>query len=198
MKTAAIIQSLSVIAGTYACADGHDHTHARRSNVPSTITPPSRPLQWGDINIIHTTDSHGWLLGHQKSSFPEPNYSGDFGEFASFVAHMKELAIEKDVDLVLVDSGDLHDGTGLTDGYPAGGVNAHDSNKFFSQLPYDLLAIGNHELYNYTNTLDMHLNFVPKFKGRYLSSNANITLPDKDGNLVSVPVGERYAKFKTR
>lgn len=40
---------------------------------PSLI-PPSRPLQWGDINIIHTTDTHGWLLGHQKSSFPEPNY----------------------------------------------------------------------------------------------------------------------------
>lgn len=38
------------------------------------LTPPTRPLVWGDINIIHTTDSHGWLLGHQKASFPEPNY----------------------------------------------------------------------------------------------------------------------------
>ena len=44
-----------------------------QGSVPS-LTPPSRPLQWGDINIIHTTDTHGWLLGHQKSSFPEPNY----------------------------------------------------------------------------------------------------------------------------
>lgn len=51
---------------------------------------------------------------------------------------------EKDVDLLLVDSGDLHDGTvypcfpmkfaklkstqgtGITDGFPAGGVDAHD------------------------------------------------------------------------
>ncbi|KAL9712114.1 hypothetical protein Ac2012v2_005191 [Leucoagaricus gongylophorus] len=56
------------------------------------LTPPTRPLVWGDINIIHTTDSHGWLLGHQKTSFPEPNYSADLGDFTSFVSHMKEMA----------------------------------------------------------------------------------------------------------
>ena len=33
---------------------------------------------------------------------------------------------EKGVDLLLVDSGDVHDGTGLSDGYPPGGVDAHD------------------------------------------------------------------------
>ena len=39
---------------------------------------------------------------------------------------MKKIAEEKDVDLLLVDSGDLHDGTGISDGYPAGSVDAHD------------------------------------------------------------------------
>lgn len=53
-------------------------------------------------------------------------------------------------------------------------------------------AIGNHELANYSYTLDMYQNTVPKFNGRYLSSNANITV-----NGVSVPVGERFAKFTT-
>lgn len=39
----------------------------------------------------------------------------------------------------------------------------------------------------------MHQNFAPKLHGRYLSSNANITI-----NNVSVPVGgNRFAKFKT-
>lgn len=50
---------------------------------------------------------------------------------------------ERDVDLLLVDSGDLHDGedvprygfcrltwmvagTGLSDGFPPGGIDAHD------------------------------------------------------------------------
>jgi hypothetical protein len=33
---------------------------------------------------------------------------------------------EKDVDLLVVDSGDLHDGSGLTDGYPLPGINGHE------------------------------------------------------------------------
>jgi 2',3'-cyclic-nucleotide 2'-phosphodiesterase (5'-nucleotidase family) len=55
---------------------------------------------------------------------------------------MKKIAKDKDVDLLLVDSGDLHDGTGLSDGYGPGGIDAHDTNRFFSELPYDVLAIG--------------------------------------------------------
>lgn len=188
------------------------------SHLPSPQTAKKKNADNDAIIAVHTTDSHGWLLGHQKPSFPEPNYryvhrlhssfilpwslqtlitdrtiiSGDFGDFYSFVTHMKALAAEKGVDLLLIDSGDLHDGTGLTDGYPAGGVDAHDANKFVLKLPYDVMAIGNHELYIYNNTLDMHTNFAPQIPGRYLSSNANITV-----NGVSVPVGERFRKFTT-
>jgi 2',3'-cyclic-nucleotide 2'-phosphodiesterase (5'-nucleotidase family) len=43
---------------------------------------------------------------------------------------------EKDVDLLLVDSGDLHDGTGLSDGYPPGGVDAHEVNLSILSLWY--------------------------------------------------------------
>ncbi|KAI5987663.1 hypothetical protein EDD15DRAFT_2292276 [Pisolithus albus] len=32
--------------------------------------------------------------------------------------------------------------TGHSDGYPPGGVDAHESNKFLGRLPYDLMAIG--------------------------------------------------------
>nr|GAT59669.1 predicted protein [Mycena chlorophos] len=193
---------LALAGAVLACSDDHlhardehDHSHAKREYPTAKLTPPSRPLTWSSFNVIHTTDSHGWLLGHQKTSFPEPNYSGDFGDFASFVTHMKQIALEKDVDLLLVDSGDLHDGTGLSDGYPPGGVDAHESNKFFMQLPYDVLAIGNHELYIYnaSRVARLYKNFVPHFPGRYLSSNVNITI---DG--VSRPVGSRYTKFKTR
>ncbi|KIY51475.1 hypothetical protein FISHEDRAFT_36991 [Fistulina hepatica ATCC 64428] len=175
-----------------ACGDHDGHSHDKRLYPQTQLTPPSRPLVWGDVNIIHTTDSHGWLLGHQKKSFPEPNYSGDLGDFSSFVTHMKEIALQKGVDLLLVDSGDLHDGTGLSDGYPPGGVDGHASNQFLKQLPYDIMTIGNHELYVYNDTLDMYENFAPALHGRYLSSNVNITV-----NGTSVPVGSRYAKFKT-
>jgi 2',3'-cyclic-nucleotide 2'-phosphodiesterase (5'-nucleotidase family) len=63
------------IGPAVACPDG-DPTHEtiRRAEPSVPLTPPSRHLVWGDVNIIHTTDSHGWLLGHQKTSFPEPNY----------------------------------------------------------------------------------------------------------------------------
>ncbi|PBK99157.1 hypothetical protein ARMGADRAFT_1007757 [Armillaria gallica] len=197
---ARLLAVFSAISVACACADsdGHVHEHPRRANPSSPLTPPTRPLEWGDINIIHTTDTHGWLLGHQKASFPEPNYSGDLGDFASFVSHMKEIAIRKDVDLLLVDSGDLHDGTGLSDGFPPGDVDGHESTKFLAELPYDVMAIGNHELYVYANTLDMHQNLAPKLNGRYLSSNVNITLADQNNKTVDIPVGSRFAKFQTR
>ncbi|KIK94783.1 hypothetical protein PAXRUDRAFT_827637 [Paxillus rubicundulus Ve08.2h10] len=199
-----LLSFLSLIGLAVACAD-HElnprdpHAHHEKREYPQfPLTPPSRPLVWSDFNVIHTTDTHGWLLGHQKSSWPEPNYSGDLGDFASFVTHMKQIAIEKDVDLLLVDSGDLHDGTGLSDGYPPGGVDAHESNKFLERLPYDVMSIGNHELYVYANTYDMFTNFVPYLNGRYLSSNVNITVFNSDGAAESVPVGNRYTKFTTR
>ncbi|KAH7918982.1 Metallo-dependent phosphatase [Leucogyrophana mollusca] len=181
------------LALAHAGDDAHDHADLHAREYPQfPLTPPYRPLVWSDFNVIHTTDTHGWLLGHQKASFPEPDYSGDLGDFSSFVAHMKQIAIEKDVDLLLVDSGDLHDGTGLSDGFPPGGVDAHESNKFLERLPYDVMSIGNHELYIYANTYDMYTNFVPHLNGRYLSSNVNITVFGADGEAESVPVGGEW------
>lgn len=58
-----------------ACAGDDVHEHLSKREYPQVpITPPYRPLVWGDFNVIHTTDTHGWLLGHQKVSFPEPDY----------------------------------------------------------------------------------------------------------------------------
>ena len=72
--------------------------------------------------------------------------------------------------MLLVDSGDLHDGTGLTDGFPPGGVNGHEATKFYRQLPYDVMAIGNHELYKYNVAYDMYV-FLPSLILSYLPSS---------------------------
>ena len=77
LLTPTIILGLPALVS--ACSDWYEergdvHSTTRRAAPFPPLTLPTRPLEWGDVNIIHTTDSHGWLLGHQKTSFPEPNY----------------------------------------------------------------------------------------------------------------------------
>ena len=152
-----------------------------------------RPLEWGQLQVLHTTDIHGWYQGHTKSSPPEPNYSGDWGDWIAFTQHMRRLADERGVDLLLVDTGDLHDGNGLSDAGP--GVQGHVSDQVFALADYDLLTIGNHELYNMSVAQDVYEHFVPHWGDRYLTSNVHITLP---GTTQSRPIGHRYTRFTTK
>lgn len=58
---------------------------------------------------------------------------------------------------------------------------------------------GNHELYNFSVAKDVHEHFAPRWNGRYLTSNVNITLPDtfSPTGLRSRPIGSLLAKFET-
>lgn len=67
----------------------------------NATTMPKGPLEWGQINFLHTTDTHGWLEGHIK----EQNYGADWGDYVSFTKHMKQKARKLGVDLLLVDTG---------------------------------------------------------------------------------------------
>lgn len=42
----------------------------RRMQPDAVDVKPYRPLEWGELNFIHTTDLHGWYEGHMK----ERNY----------------------------------------------------------------------------------------------------------------------------
>ena len=64
----------------------------------NATTGPRAPLEWGQLNIIHTTDTHGWLEGHLK----EQNYGADWGDFSSFVTHMQHMAGNLAVDLLVI------------------------------------------------------------------------------------------------
>jgi len=48
-----------------------------------------------------------------------------------------------------------------------------------------------------TDTVPSSTNFAPKLKGKYLTSNVNITVTDKYNQTINVPIGCRFRKFKT-
>jgi 2',3'-cyclic-nucleotide 2'-phosphodiesterase (5'-nucleotidase family) len=80
------------------------HTRHVRRQQPESLnatTQPKAPLEWGQLNFLHTTDTHGWLEGHLK----EENYGADWGDYVSFTRRMKQKAIDLGVDLLLVDTG---------------------------------------------------------------------------------------------
>lgn len=37
---------------------------AAQSSAPDPVPAPLRDLTWGQLNFLHTTDTHGWLAGH--------------------------------------------------------------------------------------------------------------------------------------
>ncbi|KAG0266846.1 hypothetical protein BG011_000461 [Mortierella polycephala] len=147
-----------------------------------------RPLVWGDLNIIQTTDTHGWLSGHTKEEY----YSADFGDFASFLFHMRQQADHRRKDLLVVDSGDLEDGNGLSDSTSRRG---EASRPIFEMINYDLLSIGNHELFSNEIAEAIYKDFAPKWGKRYLTSNVFF----KDEKLKKlVPFGNLYRKFRMK
>lgn len=148
---------------------------------------PRGPLAWGQLNFLHTTDTHGWLEGHLK----EQNYGADWGDFVSFTRHMKHKSGNLGVDLLLIDTGDLHDGNGLSD---ASSPNGALSNLVFENVDYDLLTIGNHELYVTDIAYETFNQFSKVYGERYLTSNVQI-LNNKTGEFEYI--GSKFRYFTT-
>ncbi|GAA5825830.1 hypothetical protein JCM11251_000017 [Rhodosporidiobolus azoricus] len=177
---------------------------ARNPSSPSTFqqpdsSPPTdwpyRPLPWGEVNVLSTTDTHGWLGGHQRN---EPSFSGDWGDLYSFVQRMEEEARRRGVDLLLVDSGDRVDGNGLVDAEPSPHPKGYTALSIFSQMPFDVVTTGNHELYK-----DPVAHYVSdvlgaKYGDRWVVSNVNLTSTDpKTGQVTEKLMGNRFRKFRT-
>jgi 2',3'-cyclic-nucleotide 2'-phosphodiesterase (5'-nucleotidase family) len=88
----------------YGPANPDIHTRLVRRMQPDALNAtanPKGPLAWGQLNFLHTTDTHGWLEGHLK----EHNYGADWGDFVSFVKDMRKKATAYRVDLLLIDTG---------------------------------------------------------------------------------------------
>lgn len=71
MQLARLLGLLVLPAVGLACP-GLDHEHglskrsSRYSTQPVSSTDLLRPLVWGDLNVLSTTDIHGWYQGHMK------------------------------------------------------------------------------------------------------------------------------------
>ncbi|RUS23865.1 Metallo-dependent phosphatase-like protein, partial [Jimgerdemannia flammicorona] len=106
---------------------------------------------------------------------------------------MRKEAHKRKKDLLVVDSGDTHDGNGLSD---ATSIDGAVTQPVLTDIDYDVLCIGkfcNHELYVNDVAQDVYKNFAPKWKGRYLTSN--VFIKDVTANK-TVPIGSQYTYFK--
>lgn len=145
-----------------------------------------KDIVWNDLNFVHMTDTHGWYSGHRN----QKQYNADWGDFVSFTKHLKSLAHSRNQDILFVDSGDRHDGNGLSD---ATVPNGEKSLPIFMKQDFDLLTIGNHELYQWENTEQELEKLVAHYRDHYLSSNVEY----KNNNDTFVPLGQRYRYFIT-
>ncbi|KAK0387719.1 hypothetical protein NLU13_3964 [Sarocladium strictum] len=158
---------------------------------PGAVKPvaaPMRDLTWGQLNFLHTTDTHGWLGGH----FQEPQYSADWGDYISFSSHMRKRADEEGVDLLLVDTGDRIEGNGLYDASTPKGLFQYD---IYAEQNVDLICTGNHELYQAYSVTREHNTTVPNYKENYMASNLDYYDPSTG---VMVPQAQRYRRFTTK
>ncbi|RKF80902.1 Secreted protein [Golovinomyces cichoracearum] len=163
-------------------------TVAEQPGSAQPVTPPQRDIQIGQLNFLQTTDVHGWNGGHQK----EGQYSADFGDYISFTQRMREKIDAAGADLILIDTGDRVDGNGLYDGSKPKGIFTYEIVK---KLEYDVLTIGNHELYLSDTVDEEYSNLSSKLKETYLASNLDYIDP-KTGK--QIPMGKRYRVFRTK
>jgi 2',3'-cyclic-nucleotide 2'-phosphodiesterase (5'-nucleotidase family) len=85
----------------------------------------------------------------------------------------------------------LHDGAGLSD---ASTPNGNISNAIFENIDYDLLTIGNHELYVTEIAYETFSNFSKVYGDKYITSNVQIMNP---ATKQLEYIGSKYRYFTT-
>lgn len=177
---------IKVIAGAAALLAGRALGAQPGAAQPAAV--PMRPLQWGRLNFLHTTDTHGWHGGHLQ----EGQYSGDWGDYVSFAAHMRAEADRRGVDLLVVDTGDRVEGNGLYDASSPKGRYTYD---VFREQHLDLISSGNHELYVAATADREAAVSVPNFPGAYIASNLDYVNPATG---LPEPLAPRYRRLRTK
>ncbi|RKF53703.1 Secreted protein [Erysiphe neolycopersici] len=161
---------------------------AEQPEAVAPVTGPQRKLPIGQLNFLQTTDIHGWYAGHLNQG----QYSADFGDYLSFIDRMREKIEARGLDLIVVDTGDRVDGNGLYDASNPKGLYTYDIAK---EVNYDVMILGNHELYHNNSVESERKKLVSALKDRYISSNVDYIDPETGKQ---VPLGQRYRIFRTK
>ncbi|KAH3679775.1 hypothetical protein WICMUC_000741 [Wickerhamomyces mucosus] len=146
-----------------------------------------KDLILGELNFLHTSDTHGWYAGHLNN---QDSFTGDWGDFISFSTHFQKLTNSLGLDVLLIDSGDKHDGNGLSDITIPNGII---STRIFNTQSYDLITLGNHELYNEDYSIQEFELSVNHFKDNYISTN--VEFKDQES---WINFGQKFKLFETK
>ncbi|KAF2857568.1 hypothetical protein K470DRAFT_260689, partial [Piedraia hortae CBS 480.64] len=160
---------------------------AEQPSAQPPVRAPLRELPWGQLNVLHTTDTHGWHAGHLQ----EPQYGADWGDYVSFAHHLQKRADEDGSDVLLVDTGDRVEGNGLYDASSPKGKYTFD---ILKEQRIDVMTPGNHELYIQATSDREYDEIVKDFKDAYISSNVDVMRLDGRRR----PLAPRYRKFTTK
>ena len=163
-------------------------SYAKQPSAPEPYAAPLRDLRFGQLNFLHTTDTHGWHAGHLL----EPSYAADWGDYIDFSGRLRERLEAEGKDLLVIDTGDRIEGNGL---YDASEPKGKYTFNIFKEQHIDLICSGNHELYKQNSSEHEYNITVPAFKDSYIASNLNMHDP-VSGELV--PLAPRYRNFTTK
>ncbi|KAG9085742.1 hypothetical protein FS749_004139 [Ceratobasidium sp. UAMH 11750] len=138
------------------------------------VPKPKAPLTWGDVNVFHTTDIHGWILGHPKPVFPELNWRQAIRQLQFPPCINDFISAEEKRDLLLVDSGDRRIGHGLTDRVTPGAVNGQLVAGMYIFMGYDAVCPGNHDIEHRPVVEWVIKDFKKQWGDRFISSNVRL------------------------
>lgn len=114
--------------------------------------------------VLHTTDIHGWIYGHRHIE----GLDADAGDLQSLVEHLHKETAQNGTRLFMFDTGDLIEGTGLSDATAVHGQYIFD---IMQSVEYDAWTIGNHDVGHHASVEYMGEHFIPNLHGRYITSN---------------------------
>jgi 5'-nucleotidase len=112
----------------------------RTTNQPAAAPPATAPATAAPIHIVvvATTDLHGWFAGHEPSA-PGATAARS-GGLAVFSGYLRNLRAANPGRVVVVDSGDLFQGTLESNLFEGEAVV-----KAYNEIGYSAAAVGNHE-----------------------------------------------------